>query len=610
MTDLNPRFVLGDLDLTDYPFAVEFGSDLGNPQNAAEVVDSLLTDGEIIGSSRTSNRTITIPVMAEGLDMQSLAVAEAALVAECDKQTNELTVAPGDDVAAQIVFSTFRAQLTFSRDDDEESALIRRYVLSIPALPWAMSTADVLDVALTAGVTPATSTIADGTSATGWTAVDGTVTASGGVLHVPSHVTASTFTPNKISSRTDQIEFAATKTLAAFNFATLPYLSMDVIAGTPSAGSASTPFQVYAYVDGVQAPVIATQNLGSKTLRVTVLSSDASASTLKIVGALQVYQSPVYNPGLASCEFQVDNVVASNTPPATSTTGRETLRQVSIQGSARTSGRMAIEHETAALGDVILYSRPSLGASSTPDLRRWRTTGSVAPTADTGIVSGAREVIGTASATATVFQVPASTLPRGGYLIYARVNSSSGTSARVLSASASTKVGATVVGVQTITSDAVTLSTGSNNYQIVPIGEVVLPPAEVPDGSSALVEIRIWSTSGNVQLDEAFAFYAGAGSALTIVHAGDAASPAVGTAHNRLWLDTPSLDRPEYSIWLGTQADRSDAFFGGQFADGWGTHELPAGDALFFLVNTGTATYPNLSVSHRPRWWLHAGRIA
>ncbi len=78
---LVPRFVLGDLDLTSYPFAVIFGSDFGAPENVYEVLDWLLYDGEAVTSDRTSNRELTVPLWIEGDDLSELAAHEARLVA-------------------------------------------------------------------------------------------------------------------------------------------------------------------------------------------------------------------------------------------------------------------------------------------------------------------------------------------------------------------------------------------------------------------------------------------------------------------------------------------------------------------------------------------------
>jgi hypothetical protein len=100
----------GALNLTASPYGVEFGMDVGAPQNEAVALAFMLQDGEIELSSRASNRTFTFTVQVEGASLTAMAANEAALIAETEKLLNTLTVDPGDGAPA-TVFDIYRGQV-------------------------------------------------------------------------------------------------------------------------------------------------------------------------------------------------------------------------------------------------------------------------------------------------------------------------------------------------------------------------------------------------------------------------------------------------------------------------------------------------------------------
>lgn len=137
---LVPRFTYGAIDLTDYPYSVEWGANFGAPETVYAAAASLVSDGEIVTAVRDGNRRLEVPVLVEGSDMFELGANCEALVAELRKPRNSLTIEPGDGLdAATIVFDTFAGELLWNRDDDAEQAYIRRGVLRLPAHPHARS---------------------------------------------------------------------------------------------------------------------------------------------------------------------------------------------------------------------------------------------------------------------------------------------------------------------------------------------------------------------------------------------------------------------------------------------------------------------------------------
>lgn len=131
----------GDLCLTDYPYSVEFDSlAQGAPQAVVEVLGSLLVDGDVEVSSRAGNRTLSLSVLVEGVDFDELAEHGEALSAEADKARNLLTIDPGDGFGATTVFETFRvSNLPVDRSEAMEGARLRRYLLTVKALPFGRS---------------------------------------------------------------------------------------------------------------------------------------------------------------------------------------------------------------------------------------------------------------------------------------------------------------------------------------------------------------------------------------------------------------------------------------------------------------------------------------
>jgi hypothetical protein len=82
--------------------------DLGTPQPTADVVESLLLDGERPFGRRASNRKITIPVVIFSPTLTTLAAAREFLLKAIDQQTWKLTWRPGETGLA-LEFECFRA---------------------------------------------------------------------------------------------------------------------------------------------------------------------------------------------------------------------------------------------------------------------------------------------------------------------------------------------------------------------------------------------------------------------------------------------------------------------------------------------------------------------
>ena len=331
-----PRWILGDLDLTEWPF-LSLPDDYGSPENVMEVVDSLLADGSIVSSDRTANRTITHTVWIEEADSAALATAEAALIAETDKQRNTFTIEPGDGFGYATVFDTFRVQAQHVLNMDEERAGLRRYDLTIPALPYGRS---VDEVEVTAAPSTATPTTVDGcTATTNWSNFYG----PGGTNDADIAVAAVTF-----DSRS-AVRFTNGK---AFSLGSFPVKYAGAAPGSTYVG-----LVVYNFLDSVAL----TNADGSVYTLPLAVESDGAWRTFWFLTPTP--NTPLYfylgngsggwSPG---AQVWIDKLVTS---PGI---GFASLLAVPVYGSVRTTGRYSITRAdgTGGLGWVTMFSDPAM----------------------------------------------------------------------------------------------------------------------------------------------------------------------------------------------------------------------------------------------------------
>lgn len=569
MMELVPRHIIGELDLTDWPFAIIQGaSDYGAPTNVAEVIDSMLQDGEVISSTRTSNRLMRHSVFIEESDMDALAAAEATLVLECDKQRNTWVIDPGDGFGEPTQFDIFRVQVTYVHDDDWEWAGYRRYDLSIPTLPFGGAVDEITVQGVTSAVAGDT-VINDCSSATNWQewAVYGSTTPT-----TPTVSSGNLVIDADVPSGGGGVPHSLVYTPAsAVSMSGTPFFYCDwKVVGV------TTTSHPRAWADDVEQLHVATISVpGGDYRRSFFQCPDASVVAFRV-------QAPVVAASGTSLfgDFYLDQIVKTGQAPSTSTL-RQKVTTVPVLGSARTPGRLTLAHETSALGYTVVHSYPDLGDGYLPSLRRYLSASGTV-TADATRVSGARNAW-----SGTTFTVPMSTLRKGPYLLWAWARSTSGTGERTLTAAGmSTKVNFATVNV----------------WQPVVVGVV-----EVEDhpSSTAFTQVITLSDGSNVEIDEGWLSYIGDDAALTRLDLGTA-SPSTAGSSNRLWLETPSIERPYPALWRGTLADQSDAK--NAPSDAWGDHQFVPTSATIFTV-TANALDALLTFTHRPRFHTHARNL-
>lgn len=587
MSGLNPRWIIGDLDLTDYPFAVVFGSDYGTPDASPAVLASFLTDGDLELTARRGNRTLTLPVLVEGADMVALAEAERALQLECDKPLNTLYVDPGDGYGEPFQWTVFRGTATFQRDDKFEDSGYRLWQLTWRALPWPEAATEVTVPSLaTTGST--TTNVDDMSSATGWAgSVSGlatTPTSAGGALTVQRSLG-----PGKYP-------WSATRSGSITTSAT-PYLVLD---WKPTSASLVTA-GVKAVGDGVTLPIIASQPSPTAGYTRTWFQV-AAASVSTLIFTANIQSAAVT--GTTSLGIVMDNLDRTDARP-TAGSVKQQLRSIEIAGSAPTSGSVAIEHASSPLGDVLFYSCPDDGSGYVPAMRGYHTSGTV--TSDATAVSGSYDTLSSSPATAS-WSAPYLSVPEGEYAVLARMSGATA-GAVALNWVFSTQVAGTNVGTVPTVAYSGTLTTSYALYRVSNL--IHLPPFDATVGPNSTVKLLVtWQSGVTVHLDEVWLFNVSTGR-LSQFYCGTGSAAAGGPA-NRVWIDAPTVENDGLGRYLmGTAADRSDAYGAvaplgvGLPADNLaaaslGVHEFEPGANKVFVVTSNPTTAVDVSYRYRP----------
>ena len=577
MTEIVPTFTLGTLDLTAYPYAVEFGADLGAPENAYEVLLTALADGESVASDRVSNREISLTVLVEGASFAELAAAEAALIRETEEARNVLTIDPGDEVGPPTAFDTFRTQATLQRNDDEEQAFLRRYVLTIPALPHGRS----VSPSVTSATSSGTETVfIDGSSASGWGifgfGITTGVVSSGGVLSVNTAANGGagllTYTGSTTSLGSDRLIALTWKTTVK--------------------GLSSGP-NVTLTQGGVQSPNLP-ESLRSESggWTTSYYSVPAEISSFERFDVSIIVQG-----GGSAGTFQIDKVARWDSLPFI---GSARQRSVSIitGGSVRTQGSIAVEHASSALGSTIVYTYPS-GTGFVPALTPSFFSGPATPTPDGTTISGKRVAI---NGSGVVYGIPAYRVPEGRAQLWARVRAPSAGTYSIAWSVGNAPTSALAFDAAWNTTGTTTVTLAANTWTLVPLAEAPSQYREV--GPLGFVRVGLTQTTGpsTAEVDEAWLFPLDRG-ALTVLDAGVAA-PSTGGSSNRVWVDAPSLDRPQGGLFQGTLTGRDDEHYVTAISSFMDHNFDPAGTTAF--VVTSNAQLPTITLTHYRRWHTSA----
>lgn len=567
----------------------------GDPEAVSRSLASQLLDGVVVKDGAFGNRTAVLRVRVEGPNSAVRQRGAKALALWAQSPTT-LTWTPPDGIGATTVFRVVRASLLWEFDlplEVNEGAQV--YVLTMECTPFGFSAAAVRDAAPVYGA-GSDQSVNTCDSLTGWTGEAGTSVATDAVVKFEGSASikmtpySSTFeaVDGGARARIVQVGRAKLSGLALSTPATRPYFTFktytrDSYSVTPSL-----------YVNGVPAarlaPIVANDSWTTWVFRTEVT---ATVTELRFeIEQVGVFPGPPESPAIPATWFpRVDEIRRTGTPPTT--IARQSLREVAVRGSARTQGSLAVEHETLGLGDVLVYAHPALGSGYSPSLMPW-----VTPTAyvvnDSTSMSGKKL---SSFIVAGEFVFPVGSLPRGAYQLlgYGVLNEVSSPASQI-EVTVTTKINGVTVGSRTYRKaipEAQLSDTGRRFYPgSVPI---YLPDVDVPPGSIATVTLTYQpQTAAGVYadgtLDELFLLAMDDDTSLVCVSAGD---------HTRLWIDSATLERPTPSVWVGSQADRTDAFHAGALTRSFDVLRLQPPSTIVHVANSGGAL-PAISLTHVP----------
>lgn len=598
-----PTFTYGSLDLTAPPFAVEFGTDLGAPESVTQVMASLLADGEIETETRRSNRTLVIPILIDDSDMQALADAELALVAEADRFRNTLTVDPGDGYGPATVFDTFQGRAVFNRVDEQEQAGVRRWTLTLRALPHGRSTTKITD---SAGTPPSSggTVVYAAESTSGWSkwaytggaaaVVDSTTFAQGtGSIRVEAGAggDGTTSYGNQVTSgyNSDQV------TGLSISTGTGGYLSLrikteftetmyDNYGSQLTSGLQTLSIQVPGATGGSVWIDVATFTAVETTAAGWTRYVWPVAAGMTVTGFKFLVRQYKTGWGWGMPDVWYDDFELL--PSAT--TDNQIVKVLDIKGSARTPGSLhiAAPSDSVPLGQVLTVTVPTseIQPGFQPDVRRWVVSGST--TADTTALHGSYYT------TSLVCDLPVSMLAPGPYTLVALVSAGA-----TCSVTAQLRIGGTDVGPASTASSS--LPSTPSGWFFQSLGTIYLPPLPMQNADST-AKVRV--TLSGFRIADAYVIPQAAD--FSIVDCGT--STATGpTASSHLWLDSPDPAQPQGGWWRGAVAARGLARSAWPDVKKPAQHSFKPGSLTAFVVSTG-AQGPTLTLEYFPSFHTNA----
>jgi hypothetical protein len=200
--------------------------------------------------------------------------------------------------------------------------------------------------------------------------------------------------------------------------------------------------------------------------------------------------------------------------------------------------------------------------------------------------------------------VPASSLPRGGYVLmgFLRDDDVTGSKPSPITFTVTAQIGTTGPKQTIKTTVPYRLSLDGTKWTVqgaVNLGSMLLPPADVPMNSTATVNITISSTAPGSRgyLDEVWAFYMGDNAALTTLTSGIISG-------GYTFLDAPDLNYPYPRVRVGTSQDGHDSVDASAYLSSFGHHEYNPPTTRLFIVGGNADTGSGLI--HYPRWHSNA----
>lgn len=605
MTNLDPRLTFGSLDLTDYPYGLEFGKDFGGPEMVYATLSSQLADGEIVSGYRTSNRTLTFTVVVDGADFVSLAEAEAALVAECDAAGNTLTFDPGDGIGAATVFDTFRASVRPLYNDDTDVALTKRFTLTIPALPYGRSVDKVTDSAA-AAPSGSGSILYAAESTAGWSAYAGPATTAAvdssiyhdgtGSVAVPAGTYGLTVDDPTLGASANAVSLDQVTGLS-LSTSTGGYMSVlvrtDWTTSYPGFTSGLTGLKVNYGAGWVDTSFVASESYSDGFVRYVW----PVAAGLTVTGLRFAVQQAQYGYASTVPKVRYDSVSLATS----ATTDNQIVKSIAVEGSVRAPGsiHVAAPSDSVALGNVLVATvhESEVMAGFRPDMRRWVTAGST--TVDASALGGSYYTPPASYGSSVQFEAPALIFCPGNYAVVMLVKLTASTPVTV---GVETQLAFSSTATGSASSVDTVATASATGWALVPVGTVRIPAVSNPT-SAAKIRIR---PKGNIPMAELYLIPEAADFTIASCGTGTVSASA---ASSHLWVDSPDAANPMGAWWRGPSADQANRRRLSLVSElpRPGRHSFKPGNVLCWCLSTG-ASGPVVTLEHYPHWHSNAAK--
>lgn len=521
----------------------------GAPQPRVSTLPSQVLDGSIVIHDSDDNRTMTF-VVAWGLKPSKESRASAAKRVELQlgkRSTFKYSPQNGEPTALYKVEDSSWENI--SSDTDE--ALNRCFwQVTLTCRPYAFSTTrDTVSALVGTGVGD---TVMDaGTSVTGWTSAFGTITTTGSVLRLPIN---------------GSCHINATKTFTATNFATTPFLRMDLQL-PPDVDLNTIDVGVFNLLNAIGDSVLG-KYVGATPAAVAGYTTLWFYFATTLTNATTFFFDMAWV-GSGSGTMGLDNLTRSGSAPYLPGAQTATsLRNFLMKGSKRSEGSIAIDLQGASGVPWLAYTGPNLGFGAAYNPQILTTFASVS--------SGSPKVIS---------GVPVAGLKRGGYIVVADIFDSGGPQSLTWTA---TQTGAPS-------------QSGAQTFDFVGRGMVNLGPVDLPLGdvnstSSATMTFTFNATSGSTfTLEAVFLLYMGPGAAVTMQDA---------STGRYVFINSPTIERPWAQVLSGSLADGSNAISQLGVLSSVMRHNFTP-PVQMALIYAGGATAPTATLSYDPAYGDH-----
>lgn len=573
------------------------GANFGKPMPLVEEVRSMLTDGSLSVTTGHDNRTITVTVCIEALDGESLALGEAALMAERSaEQVAPLVWTPPAGDAWAAVFDVVRVDMERDYDTDwdfiEVSQSVRYYTLTFECLPWARDLLPTVIEAIPAPEDPDVpavyETISDVSGTSDWTP---------SICH-PGHFTSLTedsgtdtygtyYRAYAYDNFTNSTGFIVAIRSASTSLAGFPYLTVDVeMTSNPSAGQAA-PYLRVSNATGIPLTAPVAQVALSATVRRYYFEGlPDTIANLRVSSWWSVKTTH------ATRRMKIYEIGRTDRIEIDGTSGFQVARTAVVGGSAPTQAALTFDAGTDPLlgSTALIYT----GQSPVIPMRNVLDT-SASVTPDAAMISGAQNDL----SSPMVFLVPVARLSDSTYSLLARMNFLTTAvinwSARIVAEDGSDIPGSEVV----VTGARAALNDTADPWMIHELGAMQLPVIAVEGESTHAIEVTITGPTGAgvVDVDEAWLCDTTNG-AVTVIHEPSAFQLTT------IELRSPGLGAPRPAV-IGTWVDHGTQNIQ-RLVTVLGTHLFKPG-LLHVFTATDLAKYAGCTLTYFRRHHSHPG---